>query len=81
MLNTKQTAGLQCEWSGTEGVYESPDGLLVYQQEEGAPLKTIVPPSLQIPLVERQHKAMHVPRRIAKGVHRIKTVLPLETHA
>ena len=45
-------------WSGTEGVFEAQDGLLVFQEEEGAPLKTIVPPALQIPLVERQHKAM-----------------------
>ena len=45
-------------WAGTEGVYQAQDGLLVYQEEEGAPLKTIVPGALQIPLVERQHKAM-----------------------
>ena len=45
-------------WTGTEGVFQAQDGLLVYQEEEGAPLKTIVPGALQIPLVERQHKAM-----------------------
>jgi hypothetical protein len=62
-------------WSGTEGVYEAQDGLLVFQEEEGAPLKTIVPSALQIPLVERKHKAMcHV------GSQKVFTVLKRSFH-
>ena len=62
-------------WSGTEGVFQAQDGLLVFQQEEGGPLKTIVPPSLQIPLVERKHKAMcHV------GSQKVFTALKRSFH-
>ena len=62
-------------WSGTEGVFQAQDGLLVFQEEEGAPLKTIVPPSLQIPLVERKHKAMcHV------GSQKVFTALKRSFH-
>ena len=62
-------------WTGTEGVYEAQDGLLVFEEEKGAPLKTIVPPALQIPLVERQHKAMcHV------GSQKVFTVLKRSFH-
>ena len=39
-----------------DGVYEAPDGLLVYEEKPGAPLRTIVPDSMTIPLVEWQHK-------------------------
>ena len=56
-------------------MFEAPDGLLVFQEEEGGPLKTIVPPALQIPLVESQHKAMcHV------GSQKVFTVLKRSFH-
>ena len=35
---------------------QAQDGLLVYQEEPGSPLRTIVPNSIAIPLVEWQHK-------------------------
>ena len=62
-------------WSGVEGVFEAQDGLLVFREKAGAPLKTIVPPTLQIPLVKRQHKAMcHV------GSQKVFTVLKRSFH-
>ena len=74
-INEQKKFNIKPLWSGTEGVYEAPDGLLVYQPEEGGPLKTIVPPTLQIPLVERQHKAMcHV------GSQKVFTVLKRSFH-
>ena len=49
-----------------EGVYEAQDGLLVYEERPGAPLRTIVPDSMTIPLVEWQHQNLcHVgPQKI-----------------
>ena len=38
------------------GLHTAQDGLLVYQEEPGSPLRTIVPDSIAIPLVEWQHK-------------------------
>jgi hypothetical protein len=53
-----------------EGIHHTPDGLLVYEERPGAPLRTIVPDALQIPLVEWQHKNLcHV------GSQKILTVL------
>jgi len=53
-----------------EGIHHTPDGLLVYEERPGAPLRTIVPDVLQIPLVEWQHKNLcHV------GSQKILTVL------
>ena len=43
-------------YEGVDGVYEAPDGLLVYEDKPGAPLRTIVPDSIAIPLVQWQHK-------------------------
>ena len=74
-MKEQKKANIKPLWSGTEGVFEAPDGLLVFQEEEGGPLKTIVPPALQIPLVERQHKAMcHV------GSQKVFTVLKRSFH-
>jgi len=43
-------------YKDVDGVYEAPDGLLVYEEKPGAPLRTIVPDSMTIPLVEWQHR-------------------------
>ena len=43
-------------YQDVDGVYEAQDGLLVYQEHPDVPLRTIVPDSLTIPLVEWQHK-------------------------
>ena len=53
-------------YKGMEGVYEAQDGLLVYEERPGAPLRTIVPDSITIPLVEWQHRNLcHVgPQKI-----------------
>ena len=72
------------QYQGTEGVYEAPDGLLVYEETPGAPLRTIVPDSIAIALVEWQHKNLcHVgPQKVLstlkkrfywKGMRRVCT--------
>ena len=48
----------RCEliWKNEPGVYTATDGLLVLEMPAGAPLRTIVPSALQIPLATWQHR-------------------------
>ncbi len=39
-------------WIGIPGIYEAADGLVVFEEHEGEPVKTIVPASIQLELVK-----------------------------
>jgi len=43
-------------WKGTEGLYQAQDDLLLIELTRGDPLKTIVPTTMEIPLVKWQHQ-------------------------